>query len=130
MARRVLPAPLVLAALVADLGGDHGVALALLLLAIPAAGVLALESYGDVVEARCGLGRPIVAAGSLFLIVFSSALRSPAVVGGVPRIALSALVLAVGLSAWAAAAALLPQRRPVRGATVEQHPAEAERLAA
>jgi hypothetical protein len=93
MARRVLPAVLGFGALIADVAGSHGVALALTLAAIPAAFGLALECYGDALEARCGLTRSLTAGAALVLLVFSAALRSPAVVGGVPQLAVSALVV-------------------------------------
>ena len=64
MIRRPLPALLGLGALVADTAGAHGWALTLVLLAIPAAFVLMLDWYGDALEARCGLTRPLVAAGA------------------------------------------------------------------
>jgi hypothetical protein len=114
MARRALPALLALIALLADLSGDHGVALGFLLAAIPAAFALTLDCYGDALEARCGGVRPLVAAGGLVLLVLSAALRSPAVVGGVPRLAVSAVVLAFLLYAGALLAALLPSRPLVR----------------
>jgi hypothetical protein len=114
MARRALPALLALIALLADLSGDHGVALGFLLPAIPAAFALTLDCYGDALEARCGGMRPLVAAGGLVLLVLSAALRSPAVVGGVPRLAVSAVVLALLLYAGALLAALLPGRPLVR----------------
>src|SRR5919204_1635855 len=90
MARRALPALLVLIALVADLTGSHAVALGFVLAAIPAAFALALDYYGDALEARCGGLRPLSAAVSLGLLVLSAALRSPAVVGGTPPLAVSA----------------------------------------
>jgi hypothetical protein len=111
MARRVLPALLVLAALLSDLGDSHGLALSFLFFAIPAALVLALDSYGDVIEARCGGMRPLLAGLSLVLLVLSAALRSPAVVGGVPQLALSALVVTLVLYATMALGALLPGGR-------------------
>jgi hypothetical protein len=106
MARRALPALLALIALLADLTGDHGVALAFVLVAIPAAFALALDCYGDALEARCGGFRPLVAAVGLALLVLSAALRSPAVVGGVPRLAVSAVVLCLLLYAGALFGAL------------------------
>jgi hypothetical protein len=108
MGRRLLPSALVLAALLADLGGDHGVALVFLLGAIPAAFVLVLDCYGDALEGRCGVLRPCFAAVCLALLVASAALRSPAVVGGVPQFALSALVMALLLYAAVALTAVLP----------------------
>jgi len=68
MARRALPALLALIAFVADLSGSHGVALALVLGSIPPAFALALECYGDALEARCGGFRPLSAAGGLGLL--------------------------------------------------------------
>jgi len=97
MARRALPALLALIALVTDLAGSHGVALGFVLAAIPAAFALALECYGDALEARCGGLRPLCAGVCLGLLVLSAALRSPAVVGGVPRLAVSAVVLSLVL---------------------------------
>ena len=108
---RLLPSVLVLAALVADTSGSHGVALTFLFLAIPAAFGLALACYGDALEARCGALRPILAGLSLFLLVLSAALRSPAVVGGVPHFAVSSLVLVLVLYGAAAVGALLPGGR-------------------
>jgi hypothetical protein len=113
MIRRPLPALLGLGALVADVTGGHGVALTLVLLAIPAAFVLMLDCYGDVLEARCGPFRPLAAGGALLVLVFSAALRSPAVVGGVPQLAVSSLVVAQLLYAAVAAGALLQLERAV-----------------
>jgi hypothetical protein len=114
MARRALPALLALIAFAADLAGAHGVALAFVLAAIPAAFALALECYGDALEARCGGGRPLLAGCGLVLLVLSAALRSPAVVGGVPRLAVSAVVLCLLLYAAALLGAVLPARAVVR----------------
>ena len=72
MSRRLLPALLVLAALLSDTGGSHGVA--------------------------------------LLLLVLSAALRSPAVIGGVPKFAVSALVITLVLYAAISVGALLPGR--------------------
>jgi hypothetical protein len=131
MARRALPSALALSALVGDSSGHHAFALTLLLAAIPAAFVLVLECYGDAIEARCGRMRPIAAAAGLLLIVFSAALRSPAVVGGVPRVAVSALVLGVLFSLLVAAPSAVPARSrlsaPPSSETVRS---EDERLAA
>lgn len=127
MARRALPALLALIALVADLSGSHGVALVFVLASIPAAFALALECYGDALEARCGGLRPLSAVGGLVLLVLSAALRSPAVVGGVPRLAVSAIVLCLVLYTAAVVGALLTPPRPVR--VVADEP-ELERLAA
>ena len=113
MSRRLLPALLVLAALLSDAGGSHGLALAFLLFAIPAAFVLALDCYGDLLESRCGGFRPALAGLSLVLLVLSAALRSPAVSGGVPKVAVSALVLHLLLYAVVLIGAFLPAGRTV-----------------
>jgi hypothetical protein len=114
MARRALPALLVFAAFLADVGGSHGLSLGLLFVAIPTAFVLALDCYGAALDARCSRGRPILAGLALLLLVLSAALRSPAVVGGVPQIAVSALVLTLLLYAAIGVAALRPSRARAR----------------
>ena len=108
MSRRLLPALLVVSALLSDLGGDHGLALVFLLCAIPAAFALALECYGDALESCCSLARPVLAGLAGSVLVVSAALRSPAVGGGVPHFAVSSLVLALLLYAAVAVGALLP----------------------
>jgi hypothetical protein len=113
MSRRLLPALLVLAALLSDAGGSHGLALSLLLFAIPAAFVLALDCYGDLLESRCSGLRPALAGLSLLLLVLSAALRSPAVIGGVPKFAVSALVLVLLLYVVVLIGTLLPAGRTV-----------------
>jgi hypothetical protein len=110
---RVLPALLAVAALAADAGGSHGAALALALAAIPAGFAYTLDCYGDALEARCTGLRPLVAGVALVCLVFSAALRSPAVVGGVPQLALSTLVIALLLYAALGLAAVLQVGRPV-----------------
>jgi hypothetical protein len=104
---------LALAAVFSDLAGSHGLALALLLLAIPAAFALALVCYGDALEARCGGLRPLLAGVAALLLVVSAALRSPAVVGGVPQLAVSAAVLSLVLYGAIAVGLLLPTGRLV-----------------
>jgi hypothetical protein len=114
MARRVVPVLLVFSAFLCDVAGSHGAASVLLLFAIPAAFVLALECYGDAIEARCRRARPVLAGVAVFLLVLSAALRSPAVVGGVPQLAVSVLVFALCLYGLGAIDALVPRRRPAR----------------
>jgi hypothetical protein len=110
---RALPALLALTALVGDLAGHHGAGLVLLLAAVPAAFAVALECYGDALEARCGGLRPLGAVAALLLLVISAALRSPAVVGGVPQLALTGVVLALAVYAALAVGALLQADRVV-----------------
>jgi hypothetical protein len=111
MSRRAVPAALASGALLADLSGHHLLALTGLVVAIPASFALMLDCYGDALAARCGLLRPLAAAVGLVLIVLSAALRSPAVVGGVPRVAVSALALAAVLSVAAIVHPLVPARQ-------------------
>jgi hypothetical protein len=113
VSRRLLPALLVLAALISDTGGSHGLALGFLLFAIPAAFVLALDCYGDLLDARCSGFRPALAAASLLLLVLSAALRSAAVIGGVPKLAVSTLVLSLLLYSVVLAGTLLPSARRI-----------------
>ncbi len=131
MARRSLPALLAFVALLSDLAGAHGFALLVLFGAIPAAFALMLECFGDRLHARCGTVPPVVAGAGLLLLVLSASLRSPAVVGGVPRLAVSAIVLCLLLYAGLAARALLvaARRSATRTAGAEET-VEAERLAA
>ena len=121
MGRRALPAVLAFVALMADLAGAHSFALVMLFGAIPAAFVLVLDCFGDALQEERSLTRPVVAGCGLVLLVLSAALRSPAVVGGVPRLAVSAIVLCLLLYSGLAAAALVvlarrAQPRPVASA--------------
>jgi hypothetical protein len=129
MGRRALPSALTAGAFVADVAGGHAFALLVLLAAIPAAFVLMLDCYADALAARCGRARPLAAAGGLLLIVFSAALRSPAVVGGVPRLSISALALAAIFTTIALAGSVAPAVARVV-AVAESAEREDERLAA
>ncbi len=111
MSRRLLPALFVLGALLADTGGSHGLAFVFLLLGIPAGFALALDCYGETLESRCSRVRPFLAGASLLLLVLSAALHGPAVIGGVPKVAISALVLVLLLYAVVLIGALLPGGR-------------------
>jgi hypothetical protein len=130
MSRRACPVALACVALLADLSGQHAFAFAALLIAIPAFFAVMLDSYGDTLAARCGVLRPAAAAGGLLLIVFSAALRSPAVVGGVPRVAVTALALATLLSIPAAVRPRVPVAPRVKEPVTEAGVRDDERLAA
>ena len=91
---RAVPALLALVAFLADVSGAHAFALIVLFVAIPAGFALVVACYGETAGQRTGLGRAVVAAAGLFLLVLSAAVRSPALVGGVPRIAITAAALA------------------------------------
>src|SRR5205085_4294080 len=81
MVVRALPFVLALAVVGADSEGRHSLALALLLVAIPAAGAAALTAFGDALDGICRGPRPLLAALALVLLVVSAALRTPAAVG-------------------------------------------------
>jgi hypothetical protein len=129
MGRRALPSAFAVCAFVADVAGLHALAFLALLAAIPAAFVLVLDCYGDTLAARCGLLRPLAAVAGLILIVFSAALRSPAVVGGVPRLSVSAAALGA-VSLFVALAGTLTPAVVRAVAPADAELPEEERLAA
>src|SRR5262245_32450009 len=130
MARRPLPAALAFVAFVADLSGAHGLALVALLGAIPAAFVFTLDCFADSLQSRCTLARPIVAASGLLLLVMSATLRSPAVVGGVPQVAVSAVACSLLLYASLAVGVLVAAARRAQTPVARVETVEHERLAA
>jgi hypothetical protein len=99
MMRRALSPSLVVAAVLADAQGEHRLAFYVLFAAIPALAVATIDAFGDYLEGSS----PIFASVNglaLVLVVVGTALRAPALVDGtVPTVALSALVLALGLLA-------------------------------
>jgi hypothetical protein len=130
MARRSLPAALAFVAFVADLSGAHGVALVALLGAIPAAFVLTLDCFADSLQSRCTLTRPVVAGVVLLLLVLSATLRSPAVVGGVPQISVSAVAFSLLLYAALAISVLVAAVRRAQTPVARVGERKVERLAA
>jgi hypothetical protein len=129
MGRRAVPPALAFGALLADLSGHHALALTGLLFAIPASFALMLECYAHALAAHCGLFRPLSAAVGLLLVVLSAALRSPAVVGGVPRFAVSALAVGAVLSVAAVARPIAPvASRRVSRRAADAEPREEEGL--
>lgn len=93
MGSRLIAPGLALAALLADAGGDHGLASWLVLLALPAAAAAAFIGISDALE---GLGalRAVTASLALVLLVLGSAVRESAPRGGsVPALAISAMVM-------------------------------------
>lgn len=112
MGRRVLPAALVVAAVIADTQGAHGVARDALLAALPFASVAALVAFGDYVERRIvGGGVQALCSGVIVgLMVLSCALRSNAV-HGLPPLASSSLLAALGLIGLKLALGALPHAR-------------------
>ena len=117
MARRALPALLVLVAAFADARGAHGLAFNALLGAVPFAAVSALVGFGEYLEHRensvAGLQALLwtLAAG---LLVLSCAARSPATeTHALPPLGASALVGCLAVLAIKACVAIVPQLRRV-----------------
>ena len=117
MARRALPALLVLVAAFADARGAHGLAFYALLGAVPFAAVSALVGFGEYLEHRensvAGLQALLwtLAAG---LLVLSCAARSPATeTHALPPLGASALVGCLAVLAIKACVAIVPQLRRV-----------------
>ena len=113
MGRRILPALLAAAAAVADARGAHGLARDALLLAVPFAAVAGLTSFGSYLDrrsdARVGVQAALWAV-SVVLLVLSCAVRSHAL-HGVPPLAVSSVVGALGAFATIAVLAAAPHAR-------------------
>ena len=117
MARRALPALLVLLAAFADARGAHGLAFDALLGAVPFAAVSALVGFGEYLEARengvAGL-QALLWTLAVGLLVLSCAARSPATETHVlPPLGASALVGCLAVLAIKAFVAIVPQLRRV-----------------
>ena len=117
MARRALPALLVLVAAFADARGAHGLAFNALLGAVPFAAVSALVGFGEYLEHRensvAGL-QALLWTLAVGLLVLSCAARSPATETHVlPPLGASALVGCLAVLAIKAFVAIVPQLRRV-----------------
>ena len=117
MARRALPALLVLLAAFADARGAHGLAFDALLGAVPFAAVSALVGFGEYLEARenavAGL-QALLWTLAVGLLVLSCAARSPATeTHALPPLGASALVGCLAVLAIKAFVAIVPQLRRV-----------------
>jgi hypothetical protein len=116
MGSRMLAPGVALSALLADAAGLHGTALWLVLLALPAA---AASSFVGVSDALAGEGalRGVTASLALVLLVLGSAVREGAPRGGgVPTLAISAVVAALVCYAVPGVVWLLEPLRSVRTA--------------
>jgi hypothetical protein len=80
VAQRILLVAPVFAAAVCGHIGARGLAFALLLAAVPVAGVGFLQAVADYVDGKADRSRAVVAAGALTLIVSGAATRSPVLV--------------------------------------------------
>lgn len=98
MARRAIPVGLVVVAAAADGAGAHGLAFYALLLAVPAAAVVALDTFGELLDGAGDHLHALLWTVVLGLIVVGAAVRAPAVTeGGVPALARSALLACLAI---------------------------------
>jgi hypothetical protein len=96
MGSRLLAPGIALSALLADAAGLHGIALWLVLLALPAAAAAAFVGLGDMLAEDGPRLVAVTATLALALIVLGSAVREGAPRGGaVPALAVSAVVAAL-----------------------------------
>jgi hypothetical protein len=117
MARRALPALLVVVAALADARGAHGFAFNALLGAVPFAAVSALVGFGEYLEDRedavSGL-QALLWTLATALLVLSCAARSPATeTHSLPPLGASALVGCLAVLAIKVCVAVAPQLRRV-----------------
>jgi hypothetical protein len=123
VARRALPALLVLVAAFADGRGAHGLAFNALLGAVPFAAVSALVGFGEYLEQRenavAGL-QALLWSLATGLLVLSCAARSPATeTHALPPLGASALVGCLAVLALKVVVAIAPQLRRVALATAK-----------
>jgi hypothetical protein len=98
MARRAIPVGLVVAAAAADGAGAHELAFYALLLAVPAAAVAALDTFGELLDGTRDHLYALLWTVVLGLIVVGAAARAPAATGGaVPALARSALLACLAI---------------------------------
>jgi len=112
MGRRVLPVGLVVAAAAADGAGIHGIAFYLVLAAVPAGAVAALDAFGELLDDAGSRLHAVPWAVVLALTVAGAAVRAPAVAEGtVPALARSALVACLAIFCVQALASLAAELR-------------------
>lgn len=112
MARRAIPVGLVVAAAAADGAGAHELAFYALLLAVPAAAVVALDTFGELLDGARDHLHALLWTVVLALIVVGAAVRAPAVTeGAVPALARSALLACLAIFCVQAVASLASELR-------------------
>lgn len=112
MARRAIPVGLVVAAAAADGVGAHELAFYALLLAVPAAAVVALDTFGGLLDGARDHLHALLWSVVLALIVIGAAVRAPAVTeGAVPALARSALLACLVIFCVQAVASLAAELR-------------------
>jgi uncharacterized membrane protein len=128
---RLLPLVLAAAALVAGETGLGGLALWLLLLAVPAAAAAAFVAVSDALEGRPALLRAVTSGVALTLVVLASAARENAPRGATPSplatwaLLLGLIAYAVPVVAWVlqplrVSRSAQPHRRRLRPAEVDE----------
>jgi hypothetical protein len=112
MARQAIPVGLVVAAAAADGAGAHELAFYALLLAVPAAAVVALDTFGELLDGAQNHLHALLWTVVLALIVVGAAVRAPAVTeGAVPALARSALLACLVIFCVQAVASLATELR-------------------
>ena len=112
MARQAIPVGLVVAASAADGAGAHELAFYALLLAVPAAAVVALDTFGELLDGAQNHLHALLWTVVLALIVVGAAVRAPAVTeGAVPALARSALLACLLIFCVQAVASLAAELR-------------------
>jgi hypothetical protein len=112
MGRRAIPVGLVVAAAAADGAGAHELAFYALLLAVPAAAVVALDTFGELLDGAQNHLHALLWTVVLALIVAGAAVRAPAITeGAVPTLARSALLACLAIFCVQAVASLMAELR-------------------
>ena len=112
MGRRAIPVGLVVVAAAADGAGAHELAFYALLLAVPAAAVVALDTFGELLDGAQNHLHALLWTVVLALIVVGAAVRAPAVTeGAVPALARSALLACLVIFCVQAVASLAAELR-------------------
>jgi hypothetical protein len=112
MVRRATPVGLVVAAAAADGAGAHELAFYALLLAVPAAAVVALDYFGELLDGAQDHLHALLWTVVLALIVVGAAVRAPAVTeGAVPALARSALLACLAIFCVQAVVSLAAELR-------------------
>lgn len=100
------------AAAAADGAGAHELAFYALLLAVPAAAVVALDTFGELLDGTDSHLHALLWTVVLALIVVGAAVRAPAVTeGAVPALARSALLACLAIFCVQAVASLMAELR-------------------
>lgn len=112
MGRRTIPVGLVVAAAAADGVRAHELAFYALLLAVPAAAVVALDTFGELLDGAQNHLHALLWTVVLALIVAGAAVRAPAITeGAVPTLARSSLLACLAIFCVQAVTSLMAELR-------------------